>query len=79
MYISQGLITAIIVGGIFWGIVAFIEERLQARRENKEADRHREEFNKHHHYDDDRQRWVRNVDGAALYEYGYGPATLRKD
>jgi hypothetical protein len=73
MYIPAGLITALVVGWVIWWFFSSLDEWLSGRREFKEMDRQNEEFNKHHHYDDNRQRWVRNVDGAALYEYGYSP------
>jgi hypothetical protein len=45
-----------------------INEWISDRREMKEIDRDnkrlRKQFKKNHHYDEDRQQWVRNVDGA---------------
>jgi hypothetical protein len=38
-----------------------------------EAKRVTKEFAKDHYFDASISRWVRNSDGAALYEHGYGP------
>jgi hypothetical protein len=77
MYIPAGLIIGAFIGWVIWSLSSSLREWLSDRREFKEIDRLDEEFKKRHHYDDRRQRWVRNEDGAALYEYGYGPPSLQ--
>jgi nitrogen fixation-related uncharacterized protein len=79
MYIPEGLIIGAIIGWVMWWGFSTFDEWSSDRREMKEIDRHNKEFNKHHHYNERLQRWVRNSDGAALYEYGYGPPKKSED
>jgi hypothetical protein len=77
MYIPEGLLIGAIIGWVIWWGFSSFEEWSSDRRASKESDRQDKEFTKHHHYDDRRQRWVRNIDGAPLYEYGYGPPSVQ--
>lgn len=54
-----------------------IDEWISDRRENEEIDRRNREFEKSHHYDEGRQCWVRNVDGAILCADGDGGTYYR--
>jgi hypothetical protein len=76
MYIPGGLIAGAVIGWVIWWLFSTIGEWLSDRREFEEIDRQDQEFNKTHHYDDLDQRWVRNVDGAVLEEYGYRSPSL---
>jgi len=71
MFIAEGLIVGLVCVWVVWSLFSSVDEWLQGRRDRKQTDRDLEKFNKSHHYDDRRQRWVRNEDGAVLEEYGY--------
>lgn len=71
-YLPEGVIATAVIGGVMWRVFSSLEEWLKDRRERKEWVRQNEEFNKHHHFDDGRSIRVGNVDGAPLYEHGYG-------
>jgi hypothetical protein len=45
-----------------------IKHRLWGRQERRRALKRIREFRKHHHFDDKRQYWVRNVDHVALID-----------
>ena len=45
-----------------------IKHRLLGRQERRRALKRIQEFRRHHHFDDKRQYWVRNVDQAALID-----------
>jgi UDP-N-acetylmuramyl pentapeptide phosphotransferase/UDP-N-acetylglucosamine-1-phosphate transferase len=63
---------AIIFGWVIaFGLMVYlatqaIKRRLLDRRRKKRALRKIREFRRHHHFDEKRQRWVRNVDGVVL-------------
>jgi predicted membrane protein len=44
-----------------------IKDRLLERRQRKRALRKIRKFRRHHHFDEKRQRWVRNVDGVVVH------------
>jgi hypothetical protein len=57
----------LIVFGCFFYLAAEAgRNRLHKRREKKTAARKIQEFKKHHHYDEKREKWVRNRDGVVL-------------
>jgi len=43
-----------------------LKNRIAERRRKKAAARKIREFKKRHHFDERRQRWVRNIDGVIL-------------
>ena len=73
MYIAAGLIGAAIVGWLMWSFFSSLGEWRSGRQVTMVAKRVTKEFVKHHYFDASISRWVRNSDGAALYEHGYGP------
>jgi hypothetical protein len=70
MYIPAGLIIGAIIGWVMWWGFSTFDEWSSDRRDSKEFDRKNAEFKKYHTYNERRQLWTRNVDGATLTDSG---------